>query len=151
MTLSYHPSSRFAVDAGGGFGLTNLRYGLRGRVFLNPFWRDFHPFVGLFYCHAQGWGDDTLSMNMTVTRNGESREYDFGMVIDPSDYLGAQIGFEMRFGHVLIRPGFGWAVSLGGRSWRAVEGDAPTGKDRFGMDFLYGSGPSASTALGFYF
>jgi len=148
--LTYYPFERLAVDAGAGFGVSNLRYGLRARAFFLD-WKEIHPYAGLSYSHALGWADDTLSMSMDVTRNGRTNHYDFGMTVSPTNFLGFEGGIEFRFGHLLLRSGAGWCQQLGGRNWHVAEGIGPTGSDGKAIDLLEGSGPLGTMAIGFVF
>jgi hypothetical protein len=150
LALTYYPIERIAVDAGAGFGISNLRYGLRARAFFLD-WKEVHPYAGLSYSHAKGWGNDTLSMSLDVTRNGQKKHYDFGMTVSPTNFLGFEGGIEFRFGHLLLRSGIGWCRQLGGRNWHVAEGIGPTGEDRKPMDLLEGSGPLGTAALGVVF
>lgn len=149
-SLTYYPIERLAVDAGAGFGVSNLRYGLRARAFFFD-WQDVHAYAGLSYAHAKGWGNDTLSMSLDVKRSGQTHHYDFGMTVDPTDFLGFEGGLELRFGHLLLRAGTGWSQQLGGRNWHVAEGVGPTGQDRKPLDLLEGSGPIGTGALGIVF
>jgi hypothetical protein len=148
--VSYYPVDRVAVDAGAGFGVSNWRFGVRARAFFLE-WKKLHPYAGLSYSHALGWGNDTLSMGVDVTRNGDTHHYDFGMTVDPTDFLGIQGGVEFRFGHFILRPGLGWTVQLGGRNWHVVEGEGPVGEDKKSVDLIEGGGPLACIGIGFGF
>lgn len=150
LSLTYYPIERLAVDAGAGFGVSNLRYGLRARAFFFD-WQALHAYAGLSYAHAKGWGDDTLSMSLDVKRNGQTHHYDFGMTVDATDFLGFEGGLELRYGHLLLRAGTGWSQQLGGRNWHVAEGVGPEGEDRKAIDFLEGSGIIATGALGVVF
>ena len=148
--ISYYPIDRIAVDAGAGFGVSNWRFGARVRAFFLE-WKKMHPYAGLSYSHALGWGNDTMSMNLDVNRNGDTNHYEFGMTVDPTDFLGFQGGVEFRFGHFILRPGVGWSVQLGGRNWHVVEGNGPVGEDKKSLDLLEGGGPLGCIGVGFGF
>lgn len=144
LAFSNYFAPRWALDAGAGFGLNKWKFGLRARYF---FYENgpLHLFGGLAQKYATGWGDHDLSMSLAV--NG--KPYNFFARIDPSWFTDAVMGGELRFGHFLLTPAFGWSQLLGGRNWTRTGGDELDGKARSAMDFIEGSGPSASLQIGF--
>ncbi|GEM_PF-4285075 len=148
LTATYYAAPQLAIDAGGGFGISNWRFGLGVRCFFLERYQ-IHPYIGAAYEHAAGWGQDDLSMSLNVKRNGLNHHYDFQMAVDPTNFANLIGGIEIRFGHFLLRPGIGYSQQLGGRNWRDLSGTGPVGEDKLAMDLLEGSGPTAFVGIGF--
>jgi hypothetical protein len=145
LAVSYYPVERFALDAGGGFGLLGGRAGLRGRVFFLD-WSSLRFFGGASYSHAAG-GMELRDFRLTVNRGGDKRTYVFSLATDPSDFLGLLAGFDWRIGNLQVRYGAGWSVLLQKRNWRVTGGTAPEDRDKGVVDLIFGGGPM--TFLGF--
>jgi hypothetical protein len=141
VNLTWNVVPHLAIDLGAGLSGVGTKLGARAR--LNFMASKFTPFVGAGVIRGGGTGDTAVEL----TSEGNVITF----TLKPSLYAQFVAGFEiMSSGGFTFLATAGYAMLTGGDNVEMV-GGVPTDLQSKALDVAYGSGPSASVALGFAF